>query len=58
MEQVNAFQQANKSRFLDELIELLKIPSISADPAYKSDVFRTAEFVMQSLEHFSIHFCF
>lgn len=49
MEQVTTYQATHKSRFLDELIDLLKIPSISADPAYKSDVFKTAEFVMQSL---------
>ncbi len=40
----------NRQRFLDELLELLRIPSVSADPAYKADVHRTAEFVKQSLE--------
>ncbi len=41
----------NKQRFIDELIELLKIPSISADPAYKNDVIKTADAVKQSLEN-------
>ncbi|MGB5243953.1 MAG: dipeptidase [Lutimonas sp.] len=39
----------NKQRFLDELIELIKIPSISADSKYKKDMIRTAEFVRDSL---------
>lgn len=45
----NKYIQENKDRFLNELIELLKIPSISADPAYKKDVATTAEEVKKSL---------
>jgi len=37
--------KSNKNKFLDELFELLKIPSISADPAYSADVRKTAEFL-------------
>ena len=33
----------NQSRFIDELIEILKIPSISADPKYKNDVLYCAD---------------
>ena len=33
----------HKDRFINELIELLKIPSISADKAYKNDVIKTSE---------------
>ena len=33
----------NKDRFLEELMSLLRIPSISADPAYDGDVLKTAE---------------
>lgn len=40
----------NKERFLNELFELLRIPSVSADPAYADDVKKTAEFVKLSLE--------
>ena len=40
----------NKDRFLSELLELLRIPSVSADPAYAGDVKKTAAFVHKSLE--------
>ncbi len=49
MQQVQAFIESNKDRFLEELFELLRIPSISADPKYKQDVRRAAEFVADSL---------
>jgi acetylornithine deacetylase/succinyl-diaminopimelate desuccinylase-like protein len=39
----------NKDRFIAELFELLKLPSISADPAYKNDLYKTAEAVKQKL---------
>lgn len=40
----------HKERFLEELFELLRIPSISADSAYKEDVIRTAHSVADSLK--------
>lgn len=43
------FIEQHKSRFLDELFTLLRIPSISADPKYKDDVSRTAEKVADFL---------
>lgn len=46
---MSSYLEENKQRFLDELIELLKIPSISADSAYKNEVIKTAEFVANSL---------
>ncbi|KAA3635326.1 MAG: dipeptidase [Bacteroidetes bacterium] len=49
MQEVQNYIQANKDRFLEELLELLKIPSVSADPAFKNDVIKTAEFVADSL---------
>ncbi|MEE9438423.1 MAG: dipeptidase [Saprospiraceae bacterium] len=50
MNNTQSYINDNKQRFLEELLELLKIPSVSADPAYANDVFRTAEFVKASLE--------
>ena len=49
MEQLKAFQESNKERFLEELLELLKIPSVSADSSFKGDVLQTAEFIKQKL---------
>lgn len=42
MDKAHQFQQENKQRFLDELFELLKIPSISADSAYSKDILNCA----------------
>jgi acetylornithine deacetylase/succinyl-diaminopimelate desuccinylase-like protein len=50
MKTIQSYIQENKDRFLNELIELLKIPSISADSAYKKDILKTAEAVKKSLE--------
>ncbi|WP_289044858.1 dipeptidase [uncultured Olleya sp.] len=49
MKNIKSYVQENKQRFLDELIELLKIPSISADSAYKEHTVNTAEVVANSL---------
>lgn len=50
MENIQGYVAEHKQRFLNELIELLKIPSVSADSAFKNDVLRTAEAVKFSLE--------
>jgi len=47
--QIKTYIQSNKERFLNELLELLKIPSISAKSEYKSDMDKTAEAVKQRL---------
>jgi len=49
MKEIKKYVDANKQRFIDELLELLSIPSVSADPAYKNDVAKTAEWVKKSL---------
>ena len=41
---------AHKDRFLEELFELLKLPSVSADSAFKKEVMATAELVAKQLE--------
>ena len=50
MNKIQAYIETHKNRFINELIELLKIPSISADSAYKNDVLKTADAVKISLE--------
>ena len=50
MQELKNYIDQNKQRFLDELLEMLKIPSISADPAYKSEVAKTADVVAESLK--------
>lgn len=41
---------SNKERFLNELLDLLKIPSVSADSRFAADVKRTADFVAERLK--------
>ena len=43
------YQEKNKDRFLNELLELLRIPSISARTENKDDMIRCAEVVKQRL---------
>lgn len=50
MQNISTYVKDNKQRFIDELIELLKIPSISADSAYKEHTFNTADAVAESLK--------
>ena len=50
MNNLSSFISSNKKRFINELLALLKIPSISADSAYKNDVLKTAEFTAESLK--------
>jgi len=49
MQNIKNYIEQNKQRFLDELFELLRFPSISADPKYKEDVAKTAVFVAEKL---------
>lgn len=39
----------HQEKFLQELLELLRIPSVSADPKFKGDVLKAAAYVKQSL---------
>ncbi|CAL2104643.1 Peptidase dimerization domain protein [Tenacibaculum sp. 190130A14a] len=50
METIQSYIEKNKQRFINELVDLLKIPSISADPAYNQDVLNTADAIKESLE--------
>jgi acetylornithine deacetylase/succinyl-diaminopimelate desuccinylase-like protein len=46
---IDTYIESNKDRFLSELLDLLRIPSVSADPKYKADVARCAEAVKQRM---------
>ena len=43
MKDVKSYIEANKDRFLNELFELIRIPSISAESEHKPDMVRCAE---------------
>lgn len=44
------YQEANKDRFLNELLDLLRIPSVSADSKHKADMLTCAEAIKVALE--------
>ena len=50
MQEIKKYVEDNKQRFLDELFELLRFPSVSADPKYKGEMLKTADFVAQKLK--------
>jgi len=56
MSNIKTYIQENKERFLEELFELLRIPSVSADASFDADVQKTAEVVKQSLEKAGVDF--
>ncbi len=51
MEDLKSYIAHHKERFINELIELLKIPSISADSAYTEDVLNMANSIKNALQN-------
>ncbi len=49
MDAVERYLDQHAGRFVDELCDLLRIPSVSGDPAHQADVRRAAEFVRDRL---------
>jgi succinyl-diaminopimelate desuccinylase len=49
-DRVAEYLQAHRDRFEDDLISLLRIPSISAQEAHRADVRRAAEWVLRQFE--------
>ncbi len=43
MQAWKTYQENNKQRFLDELMALLKIPSISSDSTHQADMLTCAQ---------------
>ena len=54
MEATQNYIGQSKEKFLNELLDFLKIPSISADPAYSNAVHETAEFVASQLKNIGL----
>lgn len=50
MNTIQSYIKTHQQTFINELIDLLKIPSISADSVYKNDVLKTAEVVKTRLQ--------
>lgn len=50
LQQVDSYIEDNKERFIEELVALLKVPSVSADPKYSGDVAKTAELLRDLME--------
>ena len=50
MEHIREYLNQHKDRFLEELIDFLKIPSISADSAYQDDVNRAADWLIDQFK--------
>jgi acetylornithine deacetylase/succinyl-diaminopimelate desuccinylase-like protein len=46
---ITEYIEQNKDRFLNELFDLLRIPSISADKNYADDVIKAANFIKEKL---------
>ena len=49
MEQAKQYIEANRERFVEELFELLRIPSVSAQSEHKPDMRRCAEWLAAAL---------
>ncbi|MBM3936375.1 MAG: dipeptidase [Sphingomonadales bacterium] len=50
MNKTQHFIEENRQRLLDELFDLLRIPSVSANPDFSEDVFEAAQFVADRLK--------
>ncbi|SNS48426.1 Acetylornithine deacetylase/Succinyl-diaminopimelate desuccinylase [Ekhidna lutea] len=50
-----SYIEENKDRFLNELLELLKIPSVSADKKFAGDVRKAAEYLKSQFEKLDTH---
>ena len=49
MDKLNNYIEENRERFLEELFELLRIPSVSADSRHKNDMLDAANYVVEKL---------
>ena len=54
MEEIRNYIEQNKDRFLEEIIDFLKIPSISADSAYKDQVDQAADWLVEKFQAINV----
>ncbi len=54
MKDIKFYLQENRQILLDELFELLKIPSVSADPAFATDVEQAAVFIQNEMKRIGL----
>ena len=52
---VRQYSRENGEKFLNELIEMLRIPSLSGDPAHAGDIKRMAEWLESHLRDLGLH---
>ena len=57
MDKVKVYIERNKNKFLEELFELLRIPSISAKSEHKKDIITCAELLKSHLEKQGFNNC-
>lgn len=55
MDKVLKFIQENKNRYIDDLKELLRFPSISTNPENKKDVAACAEYIKKKFDAIGMH---
>ncbi len=54
MTAIQQYIQTNKQRFLDELFELLRIPSVSTDPKFVTHLIKAAKFLSNELRRIGL----
>ena len=52
--QIKDYIDSNKDRFLDELYDLLRIESVSADPKFKDSVDRAADYLVDQFNKLNL----
>jgi acetylornithine deacetylase/succinyl-diaminopimelate desuccinylase-like protein len=55
MNNPHAYAAANTSQFLDQLLDLLRIPSVSTDPERAADVHKAADWLAADMKRIGLH---
>jgi acetylornithine deacetylase/succinyl-diaminopimelate desuccinylase-like protein len=57
MAQAIAHAQAHRQQYMAGFHELLRIPSVSTDPAHREDIARCASWLVEEMERIGLHHC-